>query len=73
MLKIVRIILAIIVITTTSYSLLTEEYWLQPYSLFLLGLLMFVMGLDEFKRGKRALGSFLFITSMFSFIVLFIT
>ncbi|KAA0560437.1 DUF3953 domain-containing protein [Rossellomorea aquimaris] len=70
MLKVSRIILALIVITMAGYSLLTENHWLQPYMLFLLGLMMLVMGLEEFQRGRKAYGYLSLIVSIFSFIVL---
>lgn len=70
MLKVSRIILALIVITMASYSLLTENHWLQPYMLFFLGLMMLVMGLEEFQRGRKAYGYLSLFASIFLLIVL---
>ncbi|MGM0851397.1 MAG: DUF3953 domain-containing protein [Bacillota bacterium] len=56
-----------------GYGLLTENNWLQPYMLFLLGLMMLVMGLEEFQKRLNAYGYLSLFVSMFLLIVLFIT
>ncbi|MCQ6277535.1 YczI family protein [Bacillus sp. V3B] len=73
MLKISRVILAVIVITMAGYGLLTENHWLQPYMLFFLGLMMLVMGLEEFQKGRKVYGYLSLFVFMFLLIVLFIT
>ncbi len=73
MLKISRILLAVLVITMAGYGFLTENHGLQPYMLFFLCLMMLVMGLEEFQQGRKAYGYLSLFVSMFLLIVLFIT
>jgi len=48
--------LIIVVITVfTEYGLLTQNFMLQLLMIFLLGLLMLVMGLDEFNKDEKDL------------------
>ncbi|WP_449536487.1 DUF3953 domain-containing protein [Ferdinandcohnia sp. Marseille-Q9671] len=56
MLQLARIGLAIIVILFVGYGLFTEDFVYQSYMMFSLGLLMLVMGVEEFRRDRRALG-----------------
>jgi len=69
MLKTSRIILAVIVIIMAGYGLLTENHLLQPYMLFFLGLMMLILGLEEFQKGRKVFSLFVF---MFLLIVIFI-
>jgi hypothetical protein len=71
MLKVLRIILASIVLIMASYSLVTDNHWLQPYTLFLLGLMLLLMGLEEFHKGKIVYGYLSVGVSLFLMVVLF--
>ena len=72
MLKISRIILAVIVIIMAGYGLLTENHLLQPYMLFFLGLMMLILGLEEFQKGRQVYGYLSLFVFMFLLIVIFI-
>ena len=72
MLKISRVILAAIVIIMAGYGLLTENQWLQPYMLFFLGLMMLVLGLEEFQKGRKVYGYLSMFVFLFLLIVIFI-
>lgn len=56
-----------------GYGLLTENHSLQPYMLFFLGLMMLVMGLEEFQKGRQVCGYLSLFVFMFILIVLFFT
>lgn len=55
-LKISRIILSVITVLLAGYGLLTKNFMLQPLMVFFLGLLILVMGLDEFRKGRKGFG-----------------
>lgn len=70
MLKISRIIVSILVLTLSSYSLITENYVLIPYMVLSLGLLMVMAGVAELQKNKKSiLGYFSIIASFFVFFV----
>jgi hypothetical protein len=71
LLKISRIILAVIVVFISGYVLITKNYGLQPYTMFFTGLLMLVMGLYEFQNGRKEYGYLGIIVSIFLFFVSF--
>ncbi|MGR3763026.1 hypothetical protein [Rossellomorea sp. NS-SX7] len=71
MLKGLRMVLAIIVVTMAGYGLLTDQHWLLPYLLFLMGLNLLVMALEEFQRGKVVYGYLGVGGSLFLMVVLF--
>lgn len=71
MLKVLRIILASIALIMASYSLMTDSYWLQPYTFFLLGVMILIMGLEEFQKGKIVYGYLSVGVSLFLMVVLF--
>ena len=56
MLKILRYILSVIVILFAAYGLITRSFDLNHIMIFLLGLTMLVIGLEEFQKGKKANG-----------------
>ena len=72
MLKVSRVILAAIVIIMAGYGLLTENQLLQPYMLFFLGLMMLILGLEEFQKGRKVYGYLSLFVVMFLLIVIFI-
>lgn len=53
MLKRLRIFLSVIVLILSVYSLITQNFKLMPYSMFLLGTIILVTGLLELKRDKK--------------------
>ncbi|MCM2531658.1 DUF3953 domain-containing protein [Neobacillus pocheonensis] len=56
MLKISRIILAVIVILISGIGLFTKIFDFQPYMMFFFSLFMLVMGLEEFQKGRKGIG-----------------
>ncbi|WP_175987437.1 DUF3953 domain-containing protein [Bacillus sp. Marseille-Q1617] len=71
MLKVLRITFASIALIMASYSLVTDNFWLQPYTLFLLGVMLLIMGLEEFQKGKIVYGYLSMGVSLFLMVVLF--
>ncbi|RDW18729.1 hypothetical protein CWR48_10430 [Oceanobacillus arenosus] len=68
--KILRLILAIIVVAVSSYGLTTgNSEVLIPYALLFLGLMLLVTGITEFKERRKANAIILFIVTGFSFFV----
>ncbi|MFC4024672.1 hypothetical protein ACFOUV_12785 [Oceanobacillus longus] len=55
-LKIIRIILSVITLLLAGYGLLSDNFVLQSLMIFFLGLLILVMGIDEFNKGKKGFG-----------------
>jgi Protein of unknown function (DUF3953) len=53
MLKRLRIFLSVIVLVLSGYSLITQNFKLVPYFMFLLGAMILVTGLIELKRDKK--------------------
>ncbi|RKL65248.1 hypothetical protein CR203_21475 [Salipaludibacillus neizhouensis] len=74
MLKVLRIILSISVVTLGSYSLITRTFDLLPYSFILLGFLSLVVGLIKLKKDKKSFWGYINIgASAFVFFVLIYT
>ena len=53
MLLILRVIFAVIVAIIGGYGLITKNFEFQSYMLFFLCLMMLVMGLEEFQKGRK--------------------
>lgn len=70
-LKIIRIILSAVIITMAGYGLFTDNVWLLPYMLFLMGVMLLVMGLEEFQKGRTEYGYISVAACIFLMIVLF--
>ncbi|RAS75132.1 DUF3953 domain-containing protein [Priestia endophytica] len=67
MLKRLRNFLSIIVLVLSGYSLITQNFKLMPYFMFLLGAMVLVTGLIELKRDKKeASGYVCIIVSLFA-------
>ncbi|AZV62703.1 DUF3953 domain-containing protein [Peribacillus frigoritolerans] len=74
--KVVRIILAIIVLALSAYQLITENFELMPYSMLFLGAIMLVTGLAELQKDRKGfwgymslvVSSFLFYVSIQGFL-----
>ncbi|MET3317557.1 DUF3953 domain-containing protein [Peribacillus butanolivorans] len=75
--KIVRIILAIIVLALSAYQLITWNFELMPYSMLFLGAIMLVTGLAELQKDRKGfsgymsivVSSFLFFVSILGFLM----
>ncbi|SIS06955.1 Protein of unknown function [Peribacillus simplex] len=67
--KIVKLILAMIVLAVSVYQLITGNFELMPYSMLFLGALMLVTGLVEFQKDRK--GGFIgcLVVSLFLFFV----
>ncbi|MED3836792.1 DUF3953 domain-containing protein [Peribacillus frigoritolerans] len=67
--KIVRIILAIIVLALSAYLLITENFEFMPYLMLISGAIMLVRGLVELQKDRK--GGFLgcVVVSLFLFFV----
>lgn len=53
---ILRVILAVISASIAVYGLITANFEFQSYMLFFLGLMMLVMGLEEFQKERKVMG-----------------
>ncbi|MBL3645967.1 DUF3953 domain-containing protein [Bacillus sp. RHFB] len=68
--KIVRIILAIIVLALSAYQLITENFELMPYSMLFLGAMILVTGLSELQKDRIGFWGYMSILiSLFIFFV----
>jgi len=56
MLKTSRSVLAALVVLISVYGLITDNLELNPYIMFLFGVMMLVIGLDELKKGQKGYG-----------------
>lgn len=65
MLTVLRIVLAIIVITIAVYGLVTGNHELFPYMFFFLGLMMVVMGISEIKVKRQGNAVLCILASIF--------
>lgn len=67
--KVLRLVLAIIVVSLSSYGLITDTFEvIIPYILLFLGTMLFVTGIIEFKKRKPTAIT-LMLASGFSFFV----
>lgn len=68
--KIIRIILGIIVIALSSYSLISRNFELMPFMMLFLGAFMLVTGLSEIQKDRKRFEGYMFIiVSLFIFFV----
>ena len=64
----VRIILTIVVIVLSGYSLITHTFELMPYYMFFLGVLILVTGLAELQKDRKGFWGYMNIAiSLFIF------
>lgn len=71
-LKILRFILAILVIALSSYALITDRSGaIIPYIVFFLGGMLLVTGIAELREKRKANAITLFFVAGFNFYVLF--
>jgi len=56
-LKVIKVILALIAITISTYSLITKDFSYSPLATLLLGIFFAIVGVEEFKnKGRNSLG-----------------
>ncbi|GAB6257037.1 MULTISPECIES: DUF3953 domain-containing protein [Bacillaceae] len=74
--KIVKIILAIIVVALYAYQLITGSVELMPYSMLFLAVIMLITGLEEPQKDRKGgslryvvVSLFLFFVSMLGFLM----
>ncbi|MGP4108893.1 DUF3953 domain-containing protein [Virgibacillus sp. L01] len=65
MLIILHIIFSVVAISFAAYGLITNNFEFQHYMIFFLGLLMLVMGIQEFKKERKVLGWLLVVVFLF--------
>ena len=62
-------ILGIIVASVSIYSLITGEYVTVPYIQILLGVLLIILGINQWKEKRKTVAIFLFFAAAFSIFV----
>ncbi len=56
LLTILQIIFSIIVVSLSTYGIITDDYRLNFLMIFFLGLLMLILGIKEFQREQKVYG-----------------
>ncbi|MEF7495617.1 DUF3953 domain-containing protein [Lysinibacillus sphaericus] len=56
LLTILQIIFSIIVVSLSTYGIITDDYQLNFLMIFFLGLLMLILGIKEFQREQKVYG-----------------
>ncbi len=70
MLKVLRIILSIITIGLSGFSLITQDFEYTPYLMLSLGATILVTGLIELQKNRREFWGYMgIVTSLFVFYV----
>ena len=54
--KIIKIILALVVMTVSTYGLFTKDFPYAPISSLLLGIFIAIIGIEEFKNKGKIVG-----------------
>lgn len=67
--KIIVAILAIIIASVSSYSLITGEFVTLPYIQILLAAMLLFLGINELKEKRKTVAVFLFFAAAFSIFV----
>lgn len=67
--RIIQLIIAIIAVLLSTYSLVTKNYDLSPYTNFLLSIFLILLGVSQFQEDKRGTAIFLFFAASFNIIV----
>ena len=68
--KIIKIILALVVMAVSAYGLITKDFSYGPISSLLLGIFIAIIGMEEFKnKGKNSLGLFFIPVSLLVIVV----
>lgn len=70
MIKIIRVILGIIVIVLSGYSLITKDFELMPYLMLFLGAFILASGVTELQKDRKGFWGYMsIIVSLFIFFV----
>ncbi|WP_141434330.1 YczI family protein [Bacillus sp. 03113] len=69
MLKILRYVLSVVTILFATYGLITKNFEFNHILIFLLGLTMLIMGLEEFRKERKANGWLFVVVFLFSLFV----
>ncbi|WP_077622951.1 DUF3953 domain-containing protein [Sediminibacillus massiliensis] len=77
MLKIINLVLSIVVIALSGYSLFTQSFEIMPYMMSALGALVFTAGLREMRKNNKgfwgyacvAVSLFVFYTAVQGFLI----
>jgi amino acid transporter len=64
-----KIILSIVIVFSSTFALVTSNAMVAPYLMILIGLLMLVLGLEQRRKGKKGFWYISIIISLFSFFV----
>ncbi|MEK5215459.1 DUF3953 domain-containing protein [Psychrobacillus sp. FSL H8-0487] len=68
--KIIKIILALVVMAVSTYGLFTRDFSYGPISSLLLGIFIAIIGIEEFKnKGKNSWGMFFILVSLLVIVV----
>ncbi|MGE7021941.1 DUF3953 domain-containing protein [Solibacillus cecembensis] len=68
--KIIKIILALVVIAISAYGIITNDFLYGPISSILLGIFLAIIGIEEFKnKGKNSWGMFFIPVSLLVIVV----
>lgn len=68
-LKVLRYFLSIITILLASFGLITKNFEYNYILIFLLGLTMLIMGLEEFRKERKMYGWLMVVVFIFSLFV----
>lgn len=69
MLKIFRYVFSTITLLFVIYAFITKDYDSSPFITFFLGLMMLVVGLEEYQKGRRPYGWLGVFASLYAFFV----
>ncbi|UKS66324.1 DUF3953 domain-containing protein [Rossellomorea marisflavi] len=73
MLKILRILLAILTGSFALYGMLADDFTYVPLMLLFMGGMILIMGIEEYKNNKKVLASLLIAVCLFIFYTSFET
>ena len=66
--KIIKIIIALVVMAVSAYGLITRDFSYGPISSLLLGIFIAIIGIEEFEyKGKNSLAMFFIPVSLLVF------
>ncbi|MBI0579971.1 YczI family protein [Neobacillus cucumis] len=69
MLKVLCSVLSIVTFLFTSYGLITKNFEFNFIMIFLLGLTILIMGLEEFRKERKMYGWLMVVVFLFSLFV----
>lgn len=71
MFKLLKIIFGVITLSLASYGLITKNFEFQPVMTFFMGLFILIIGIEEFKKGRRGFGILSIAVCLFAIFVSF--